>query len=194
MRTLAFALAALLSFAAQAAPYDVTCNAPCKAYDGTTQPAGTVLNIVQWDGATPFAPADSAGSTSVITLAPDPQQAATVYAAPTLQTRAQLAAGLISAGASVTSASSPSLNGTYSLDATATANINAISTFVLTNPGKFPMGASQTYMDMAGNAHVFTSTPQWQAFASAMAQLVAQIDIYGLGASPTAPSSNLAIP
>ena len=45
----------LFPFAAHASSYVLVCASPCEV-DGTTQPAGTALSRVIWDGSTPFAP------------------------------------------------------------------------------------------------------------------------------------------
>ena len=50
------ALLALAPLAARADVYLLMCAQPgCTASDGTTQPAGTALNRILWDGKTPFA-------------------------------------------------------------------------------------------------------------------------------------------
>jgi hypothetical protein len=56
MRTLfaTLALGLLLGGVAHAGNYVVVCTAPCVADDGTTQPAGTVLNRITWDGHAPL--------------------------------------------------------------------------------------------------------------------------------------------
>jgi hypothetical protein len=48
--------------------YAVQLTANGIASDGTTQPAGTILNFVLWDGVTPYTPHDFAGNSSNCTL------------------------------------------------------------------------------------------------------------------------------
>lgn len=49
------AMLALAPLAAHADSYLLVCGQPgCTASDGTTQPAGTALNRILWDGRTPF--------------------------------------------------------------------------------------------------------------------------------------------
>ncbi|AHJ63432.1 Hypothetical protein GbCGDNIH3_5068 [Granulibacter bethesdensis] len=62
MRKAIIAVIALLLGAAAPASYVQVCTAPCVAQDGTTQPAGTVLNRAVWieppahDGTTEWRP------------------------------------------------------------------------------------------------------------------------------------------
>lgn len=55
---LALGLGLVLAFGARANPssaYAVECSpGPCQAWDGTMQPAGTVVNVIQWDAAIPW--------------------------------------------------------------------------------------------------------------------------------------------
>jgi hypothetical protein len=47
---------AALSNPALAASYAVVCSAPCTAQDGSTQPIGTVVNRIVWNGLAPWTP------------------------------------------------------------------------------------------------------------------------------------------
>jgi len=161
--------------------------AGCIASDGTTQPTGTVMQApIVWDGVSTFAPAGISvvPYTGQVPYAPTP-------AAPTT---AQQAATLLSQGITITSASTPALNGTYSIDAAAQADINAVQTYILTTPGSFPTGATMPWIDTIGTAHVFGSTAQFTAFAKAAAQIAAQLTLYGKGALPTPPAMSATIP
>ena len=53
---------------AQAQAYAITLSAPGIACDGTTQPAGTIINFVLWDGVTPYTPQDYAGNTTNVSI------------------------------------------------------------------------------------------------------------------------------
>jgi hypothetical protein len=84
----------------------------------------------------------------------------------------------------VASTAEPALNGTYAIDPASQQKVQAISLYIAVN-GKFPGGQSQqAWKDAAGIVHVFTSTAEWQALATAMADFVAAID---LGQTPSQP-------
>lgn len=52
--------------------------------------------------------------------------------------------------------------------------------------GKFPAGQSaQAWPDASGKLHRFASTAQWQAFATAMGDFVAAVDLGQTPAQPT---------
>jgi hypothetical protein len=159
----------------------------CTASDGTTQPTGTVMAApIVWDGVSAYSPAGM----SVV-----PYTGQTPYApAPLAPTVAQLAATLLAGGITITSTSTPALNGTYAIDAAAQANINAVQTYILTTPGTFPSGATQPWVDMSGAVHVFANTAQFTAFAKAAAQIAAQVTLYGAGALPSPPAMSATIP
>ncbi len=53
--------------------YVVVCTAPCTAFDGTVQPAGTVLNRVLASAGVVVT--DAAGNAAVVALQPDTGQA-----------------------------------------------------------------------------------------------------------------------
>ncbi len=112
-------------------------------------------------------------------------------AAPSL---AAQAAARISAGLQITSTSTPTLNGTYSVDGIAQGRIAAISTYILVN-GKFPRSqTSYSWMDLAEQPHVFTQTAQFQAFATAIADYVAALDEIILTNSGALPATTAPIP
>ena len=80
-----------------------------------------------------------------------------------------VAPSIIPTTVQVNSTSTPALDGAYSFDSTAQAKLMAVSLYVQVN-GKFP--ANQTrfpWYDATGTPHLFTTTTQFQAFASAIA-------------------------
>jgi hypothetical protein len=82
MRRLVLAAILLLPTIAQAAIYDVQCTAQCVASDNTTQPSGTILNLIQWCGnqtQCPYTPTDAAGNSQNVALVADPQGTGIVY-------------------------------------------------------------------------------------------------------------------
>ena len=107
---------------------------------------------------------------------------------------AQQATALISGGITITSTGTPALDGVYACDATAQSNLQAVQTYILTN-GKFP-GSSGTYpwLDTNSTPHVFPSTTEFEAFASRVADFVADCTMIILTGSGTLPPSTASIP
>lgn len=117
---------------------------------------------------------------------PDP------YVAPTL-TVAQQAANALSAGLIITSTSTPAISGTYPLDTLTQAKIDAIITFILAN-GTFPEGsATFEWPDTVGALHVFPSIAEFKLWATAIANYVNLLDLYGLGIGTTLPAATVTI-
>jgi hypothetical protein len=117
---------------------------------------------------------------------------------PTL-TPAQVASALaettLLAGLNITSTSTPAINGLYSLTPTSQNNINATITYILLN-GTFPGGGStMAWADASGNPHVFPSIAEFKAFATAVANFVSTVSIYGDtgGAQGSIPANNITI-
>jgi len=109
-------------------------------------------------------------------------------ASSTTPSNAQLAAQLQAAGLTLTCTSNPALSGVYALDTATQQAINATSTYILTNPGKFPGGqTSLVWLDVTGSPKTFTSTATFQEYATATANVVAELDLYaaGQGSAPT---------
>jgi len=115
----------------------------------------------------------------------DPKVAAFQAAIAAAAARAQkLASGL-----EIASAALPTISGTYAIDPSAQQKIAAISLYIAVN-GRFPAGqATLAYPDLAGAAHVFPTTAIFQAFATALADYVAAIDLAaaGTGEMPSQP-------
>ncbi len=106
----------------------------------------------------------------------------------TTPTNAQLAAALQAGGLTLTCTSNSALDGVYALDTNTQQAINATSTYILTNPGKFPGGAtSLVWLDVTGTPRTFTSTATFQEYATATANVVAELDLYAAeqGSAPT---------
>jgi hypothetical protein len=77
----------------------------------------------------------------------------------------------------ISSASTPSLDGAYAIDAASLAKINGVASYITIN-GRFPGGQSSlAWLDVGGEPHVFNSTGQFLSFASAVADYEAQIDL-----------------
>ena len=100
---------------------------------------------------------------------------------------AQVAAIAMSAGLAVTSTSTPSLNGTYSVGAQAQADITSVMTGVAVGVGLPGGGSSFYWLDSGGTPHNFTQA-QFLSLATAIRNYVYLLDMYGYGqgSQPTA--------
>ncbi len=108
-------------------------------------------------------------------------------------TLAQQAQAALAAGVTVTSASTPALDGTYACDSSAQHRIAAVSLFITVN-NRFPGGgATLAWPDAAGAARVFPTTALFQAFATAVADHVAALDAVVLGTATVLPASSVAL-
>lgn len=136
------------------------------------------------------------GGDGTITFSPamTPVQVAAVVAVytahdPTVVPLVQRAVAALFAGVAVTSAGTPALNGTYSMDPEAQGRMAGVSTYILVN-GRFPGGVSSySWTDSSGAPHVLPSTAVAQAFFSAIADrasVLEQIIANGTGTLPTA--------
>lgn len=151
MRALVFAATLLAATPALAASYAVVNG------------GGMVVNAIQWDGASPYAP--PTGDTVVpLTGAAGigwsyASGAYTAPAVPALQVCA------------ITSTGTPALSGNYAPpDPTQQQQISSITLYTQVNPGKFPGGtASFPWPDSTGASRTFTASAEWLSFASAMA-------------------------
>ncbi|MDE1906632.1 MAG: hypothetical protein KGH75_09310, partial [Rhodospirillales bacterium] len=116
------------------------------------------------------------------------------YIPPPTPTLAQQAAAMIAAGLGITSTGTPALNGTYSVDATAQHNIQAVQIYIQAN-GKFP-GSSGTYawLDKAGAPHAFPTVAEFTAFATAVADFVADLQMIIYTGTGTLPADTATIP
>jgi hypothetical protein len=119
-------------------------------------------------------------------------------ATPAAQSPAQIiaagAAAAILAGCAVTSTGNPALTGTYAIDASSTALINGVATYIAIN-GKFPAGQSSLpWPDASGALHIFATTAEFQAFASAIADWVTKISLYLNGVATALPTGGETIP
>ena len=88
----------------------------------------------------------------------------------------------------IVSTTTPALNGTYATDPATQQKVQAISLYIAVN-GKFPAGQTLlAWSDVNAAMHQFQTMAQWQAFATAMGDFVAAVD---LGQTPVQP---IAIP
>jgi hypothetical protein len=84
----------------------------------------------------------------------------------------------------VASTAAPTLNGVYAIDPATQQKVQAISLYIAVN-GKFPAGQmALPWPAGGGTLHQFQTTAEWQAFATAMGDFVAAVD---LGQTPSQP-------
>jgi hypothetical protein len=104
---------------------------------------------------------------------------------PTIVERAVAA---IAAGVTITSISTPALNGIYPCNEGAQAKVAAVALYIKTN-GRFPGGVTQfPWLDVDGAIHLFPTTDQFQQAATAIADYVALIDFAAIGHAADLPA------
>ncbi len=163
--------------------------------------SGAVENIVQWDGGPDWQP-----PTGTIAVQSDTAAIGDTYAngiftgpavpAPTPLTPAQQlaadAALLLSGTVTVTSTSTPALDGSYSITAQDQQHIAAEVQSLMLN-GTFADGtASVQWPDATGALHTFDAA-QFKAFATAVGGFVAACIKCRIGTSTTLPSASVTI-
>ncbi len=117
------------------------------------------------------------------------------YVAPVVPpTLAEQAAALIAGGITITSTGTPALDGVYACNAAAQQNLQAVQTYILTN-AKFP-GSAGTYpwLDAAGEAHIFPTPVEFEAFSTAVANFVADCTLIMLTGTGPLPPATATIP
>ncbi len=111
-----------------------------------------------------------------------------------LQQLQSQAIAALDGGLTITSTSTPALNGTYACDDAHQARINRIQGFIAAN-SKFPNSlAALPWPDISGTVHEFPSTAEFTAFASAVADYVMALDAVIMGISTTLPPAQATIP
>jgi hypothetical protein len=114
--------------------------------------------------------------------------------APPAPTLAQQAQAALAAGVQITSTSTPGLNGVYACDPVSWAKVQGTSLYISVN-GKFPAGmASLPWADIAGTAHSFSTTAEFQAFATAIGDYVTELQMAVIGQATTLPAQPVTIP
>lgn len=100
---------------------------------------------------------------------------------------------LLLSGVHLTCTGTPSLNGVYAIDPIAQAKVMAIALYIKIND-KFPANQSTlAYPDVSGTTHTFPSTDKFLAFATALADYAAGVDLEALKETPSWPSPNATI-
>jgi len=140
----------------------------------------------------------------VTSISPQPQAGWTAteangvwtFAAPVAPTptNAQAAAALIAQGVTITSTSTPTLNGVYACDPSAQANIDSTMISILANGVFVNGGTTLAWLDLSGSPHVFPSVTEFKGFATAIGEIVAQVDEYAGGVLSSPPSMSVTIP
>lgn len=161
---------------------------------------GIVVNTVVYDPETSWSPPEGAtlvrsdtagvghtydGATFTAPAAPEPPLAVVL-------------GQKIEAGVQITSTGTPSLNGTYAIVATSTADITSVAAYI-TAFGAFPAGQTTfAWLDAAGAPHVFADVTAFLSFARAVADYVAALKLAAnaraLGQNAPWPSSSKTIP
>lgn len=110
------------------------------------------------------------------------------------QALASTVVAAIAEGLTINSASTPSINGIYPLDSNTTQEIASVMLFVQVN-GVFPGNASTyPWFDTSNIAHVFPSIAVFKEWATAIANYIAALKLYGAGvAGAVMPDSTVAI-
>lgn len=162
--------------------------------------------IIQWQDTTAFNYAAPPAGTATLAVTPAQwaEQTGAYYVsngalvagtiAPPAPTLAQQAEALIAGGITITSTGTPALNGVYSCNAQAQANLQAVQIYIQAN-GKFP-GSAGTYpwLDMAGTPHIYPSITEFTALASRIADFVADCTLIILTGEGTLPPNTATIP
>jgi hypothetical protein len=161
-----------------------------------TPPAGVPITAcfnaaMVWVDVTSVSPQPRPGWTA--TLGTGGTWAFAAPPAPPAPTLAQQAQAALLSGLAITSTSTPTLNGTYAIDVASQQKINSVALFVAVNQN-FPGGTtSYPWLDMSGTAHTFPSIAEFDAFATAVANYVAQLDMIIVTNTGTLPASTVTI-
>jgi hypothetical protein len=101
---------------------------------------------------------------------------------------------LIAGGLTLTSPTSPALNGVYALDATTQTNITTVASYI-NDYGEFPTGQATNFPWplQAGGTVIWPTTAAFTAFAKAVGQVVAMAKLAPALGQPL-PSTTIAIP
>ena len=196
---------------ANASPYALELSSLCTMtvpdnYGGVrtvTEPAGYVTNIVEWNGVDVFDPVDPCGNplNKVEQVNGSPASGTGgVTLSPTAAEQAVLAQNayntLINNGLTITSTSTPAIDGTYPINSQAVQNFEAIQTGINTNHA-FPLGATQPWMLLNGTNVSIPSTTEFIAIATAVEAFLDQAFVAeqteAAGGTPNWPSTSVTI-
>lgn len=215
MRKLFFACVFLAPFAAHAAPYALELSAPCSMQvsdsagqvQTVTELQGYVTGIANWDGTTAYTPLDACGKPLAkvaqvngkpavgdggvaLTLSPSEQAQVNAAAA-----QAKYSA-LIDGGLTITSTSTPAVNGTYGATPSDTANVNAMETYTLANGAL--QQTPQPWFLQNGTPVMIPSAAAFKEIATAIGNFVTNAKVAaaeaGEGMTVTWPSSSVSVP
>lgn len=165
---------------------------------------GLVINVTSWDATANPSWTPPAGETAVqsdvanvggtliggVYTPPVPPT-------PPTPTPAQAAQIALNGGINLISTGTPALNGTYSASLSSITNVANVQTYCLSNPGFFPGGGTtMPWMDTSNNHHTFPDTATFKNFATAFADWVAAVQLWGdsNGTQGGIPSNTLTIP
>jgi len=115
-----------------------------------------------------------------------------VKPAASLSADQELVKRLTLTGITITSTSTPALNGTYRVDARSQNQITSIYVGIKGGDGLPGNGGAFSYLDAAGMPHSFTAD-QFVAFAKAVRDYVYALNIASMQSSPVWPSATVTI-
>ena len=122
-----------------------------------------------------------------------PNYAAMEAALTTAQVKSSAAASAISAGVTITSSSTPAVNGIYSCDQNSVANFANVELYVMKN-ATFPGPSSvRPWLTLDNRIVVIPNTTVFGNIATAIADYVAQVMSYAYGEASSLPSSAIII-
>ena len=206
---------ALAPFIANAAPYALELSAPCSMQvadaagqqQTVTEPQGYVVGVASWDGTTNYTPLDACGQplVKVVQVNGVPAQGAggvtlTLSLAEQQQVNAAAAQAhynaLIAGGLTITSTSTPAVDGTYGTAASDQANFNAMQTYVLAN-GTLEQTPEPWFLEN-GSPVMLPSAAAFKEIATAIGNFVTNAKVAaaeaGEGMTVTWPSSSVSVP
>jgi hypothetical protein len=163
-----------------------------------TPPTGATLDqcftpqmVAQFVDVTAASPAPQVGWTATETGGAWSFAAPSAPPPPTLAQQAELALG---EGVTITSTANPALNGVYAVNGAAQANLTATMLYATVN-GKFPGSSStQSWAQMNGDVVTFQTVAEFTAFATVLANYVADLMEIAMTNTGTLPAPTATIP
>lgn len=164
--------------------------------------SGNVINVILWDGVTPYSPATGIQAVAIPTgteaaigfTFANGTFTAPVAAAGSALTLSQQAAALLSVGLTIISTATTSLNGIYAVDATSIGYVNSELNSILLN-ATFADGTTTIEWPDTSDALHACNVPQFKTLAAALGAFVSGARKCILGASgATLPAATVTIP
>lgn len=167
--------------------FDSDKSAPADSFEVAQADVTAAINLPSTQAYSFAAPTEEGGTGTL---------AISAAAAPSAtQVAIQQAAAAFSAGLTIVCTSTPALNGTYPIDPTTQNKIASVELFIQKNSA-FPGtgGSSIAWYDTSNTPHIFPSITIFGEFATAVANYVADLDLYAAGApGASLPSATVTI-